>query len=401
MLLSSRRLVFTETQMYFQCMCGTSIESLSPGLTHLSEASDYGGFCRPPYSEWYNREIYTGLTVRSVRNSLCDVGFEELYRLFPHRNVGGHTGYLNDRLREYYKRQLSFGTDTIDAFLGIVNFYSTSQSTRTKITQFYGVLFSYGNTSERNLPRASFLEGLLWSIRTPNNDHIFGRKVTPYFTPHTFPSWSWASAKAAQPANALVDLLPQPILWQYDYDIYREIEVRAQHRRDGISQVEDLPYQEDDYKHFMPWIDITTWTRPCKVAQLSSGVGVVSLYSQDSTIQDQLALDRAEVHAICLKATGFVDDENAVSISGLLVVETEPGLYRRVVGFSRHFNLRKYKLAKEFEEELQQALGSGDGNGDVEKATKTRRLRRGGWNSPRVLERFSGEQWQRRMMRLI
>jgi hypothetical protein len=130
-------------------------------------------------------------------------------------------------------------------------------------------------------------------------------------------------------------------------------------------------------------------------------VGVVSLYSQDSTIQDQLALDRAEVHAICLKATGFVDDENAVSISGLLVVETEPGLYRRVVGFSRHFNLRKYKLAKEFEEELQQALGSGDESGDAGKAAKTRRLRQGGWNSPRVLERFVGEPWQRRTMRLI
>jgi hypothetical protein len=203
MLLSCRRLVFTKTQMYFQCMAGTSIESMSPELA-----------------------VKSGLLTGSPVQSVSGIDLEELYRVFPRgfaeshedapdRSVRSYARYLNNRLCEYYKRQLSFGTDTIDAFLGIINFCRAA-SMGQKITQFYGVLFSYDDTSGHDLPRASFLEGLMWSISPPMHDEVLRRETTLYVVPHTFPSWSWASAKATLPADALGDLNCQSKSSQYN-----------------------------------------------------------------------------------------------------------------------------------------------------------------------------------------
>jgi hypothetical protein len=374
MLLSCRRVVFTRAQTCFQCMVSTSIESLSPGTSFDSAST-----------------LATGFAVRSVRfnsrNFPIEVGFEELYGVFPHHSIGGRTYRLSDRLCEYYKRQLSFVTDSIDAFLGIINFYSAMNSTEPNVSQFYGVLFSYGKALRSGLPRESFLDQLLWSIRW--------NRVTPRELTHTFPSWSWASVKASQPVNALGDLMPSTV-WTDDYNMYRDIEVRVQHEHDGIFEIADLPYQKDSYKHFMPWIDITTWTRPCRVSRRHIPFGEVALYYRKVRIYDPLALEKAEVHAVCLKASALIVNENAVSVSGLLVVETEPELYRRVATFSWEISFfPDYKLSKEFRNELR-ALKVSRGC-----TVSKKRLEKGGWTGPQILGRLSDNPWQRRTMRLI
>lgn len=396
MLLSCRSLVFTETQIYFQCVIETSIESISPGLTFASTSTLPSAAC-----------------VSNVSKT-----FEYLYSVFPHGDVERHVDHLNDRLREYYQRQLSFGTDAIDVFLGIMSFYHASNSTATKLTQFYGVMFDYRDASDPDLPRASFLHGLLWSTKIPQN--------TPYVVPHTFPSWDWASVKASQPAEALGELVLPHTLRRREYGMYREIEVRIWHRVSGSSQIADFPNYEDDYKHFMPWIDIATWTRPYKVTRLNPRSGIVSQYSNPSTIEnrlasgaakvmihDPLALEKAEVHAICLKVTDSYEFD-LVGVSGLLVVETELGLYRRVAMFQWDLDLRNSELGNEIREEVQRALGLDGRIGDegrekgkshvydrVNRKNAMKRLKEGGYIGPQVLGRLSEEPWQRRTIGLI
>jgi hypothetical protein len=201
MLLSCRRLVFTNIQIYFQCMIGTSVESLSIVLI-LGRT--------------------TGLTVRSTTGlEYSDV--EELYRLFPYESARIQANYINDRLSEYYKRQVSFSTDIIDAFLGIMNAHTTSNLARKEMTQFYGILFLYiSNAFNPHLARSSFLEGLLWSIKIPEEN--------AYVLPHTFPSWSWEPFKAARPANALGELVPPPNMSLYTLQMYEEIDVQIWHQ---------------------------------------------------------------------------------------------------------------------------------------------------------------------------
>jgi hypothetical protein len=367
MLLSCRRLVFTKTQMYFQCMSGISIESVSPCFGSHSASS-----------------LATGLSLQFIGNWSCSIPFEEVYGVFPVESTRNQPDYLNERLKEYYKRQLSFGTDAIEAFLGIINFYRTSRPTGS----FYGVLYFYDLASEPHLPLASFLEGLLWST-TPSN-----------VKPHTFPSWSWASVKASQPADVSCDLATGFTPEHYDYEIYQDIDIHVQHRLGGIIQLADLAWHEDDYKCFMPWIDITTWTRPCKVERSRSGLGLVSLYPETYETYNPLALDRGVVHAICLKARGIIIDRFEIHVVGLLVVETEPGLYRRVGELSWSVDLNLCELAKKYRAELQKAKGPPN-TGIKAVAAQMRRLREGGWHGPHLLERLSDDPWQRRTMRLI
>jgi hypothetical protein len=377
MLLSCRRLVFTKTQMYFQCMAGTSIESLTPIFRSDSRSS------RHTHSMWA-------------------INVDDLYGVFPRDTIRFDPDHINHRLCEYYKRQLSFCTDTIDAFLGVLNFYRALMPMGQKITQFYGVLFSYSEHPKSELPRVSFLEGLLWLIKYPgDDDKLLLCEDTPYVVPHTFPSWSWASVKASQSAGGLGDLVPKPISrWPCDCKKYRGIEVRVQHRHRGIRRLADLHYDEDNYKYFMPWIDITTWTRPCKVLQSSLRVGVVSPYRSDSTIHDPVAVEKMEVHAICLKAMSSYYSDRTILVSGLLVVETEPGVYRRVANFSWRIDSHFCRLTDEFDEALQHAFDCDDGSGAGE-AQMWKGLAEDVWNGPHVLERLREDPWQRRTMRLI
>ncbi|EMD85443.1 hypothetical protein COCC4DRAFT_117630, partial [Bipolaris maydis ATCC 48331] len=85
MLLSRRRLVFTKTQMYLQCRKIYCMETLHPDFT----ASDTEPF--------------------------------PTYQCFPSQGIGQSIVDLSSRLEEYYQRELSFDTDSILAFDGIIN----------------------------------------------------------------------------------------------------------------------------------------------------------------------------------------------------------------------------------------------------------------------------------------
>lgn len=82
-LLSRRRVVFTETQTYLQCLTSLQIN----GPTDTDYSSD---------------------------NCLANV------RVFPNRRIGHGKLAFSDRTEEYYGRELSYHTDIINAFTGII-----------------------------------------------------------------------------------------------------------------------------------------------------------------------------------------------------------------------------------------------------------------------------------------
>jgi hypothetical protein len=139
-LLSRRRLVFTNSQVYFQCMQTYSWEWLSI----------------PPNS-----------TGRQV----------PLYRVFPEGVIGQSADDIVDRLREYAPRQLTFDSDALNAFLGIFQLYQARQ-----VYHLWGVPFladnALGNV-ERNLAMA-----LGWTSDPGEAERRPG-----------FPTWSWVGWK--------------------------------------------------------------------------------------------------------------------------------------------------------------------------------------------------------------
>jgi hypothetical protein len=126
MLLSRRRLVLTDSQMYFQCIMGYGVESLNASLTTTNGP------------------------------------FGALYRVFPHRGIGHSWLDLSRRLVEYYTRQLSFGADIIHAFTGIINAFNDSELFHHKVTHFYGISIIY-NDEDLNMATDSFLTQLIWT----------------------------------------------------------------------------------------------------------------------------------------------------------------------------------------------------------------------------------------------
>jgi hypothetical protein len=356
MLLSRRRLVFTDTQMYFQCFMEHHIESLTPGLTSGP--------------------------------------FKDVYRVFPHGGLGHHASEFNNRLCEYYKRELSYNADIIDAFLVILNAFNAFKDLdflRNPVTQFYGVPLCYFHPSETLLPTASFLDGLLWEVETPEG--------TPWKAPETFPSWSWASFKAAQPSEAPGDLRLRTNLLLDSFEMYEKVKVKIKHRLNGPTNIADFPYSESDYKQFEPWIEVTTWVRSCAVRKhRKNHHGKVSLYSEDIKIYDPLAVQKGKVKAVCFRAEGLDVKEKKVSVAGLLVVETEPGLYRRVATFSCEIFPILEDLSHKARKELEQIFDPARPGNDK---SKERQLREDGWTGPQVLGKLPKEKWQRRTLRLI
>ncbi|KDR68569.1 hypothetical protein GALMADRAFT_256831 [Galerina marginata CBS 339.88] len=92
-LLSPRRLVFTETQVYFQCQKMGCLESVSYPV------------------------IQKGETAESQKFTL----------VFPTRGIGSSAEFPS-RLSEYLKRKLSYQSDILNAFLGILKAYQQRES---------------------------------------------------------------------------------------------------------------------------------------------------------------------------------------------------------------------------------------------------------------------------------
>lgn len=140
-LLSRRRLVFTGSQVYFQCMKTYAWEGLS----------------MPPDT-----------TTQQI----------SFYRVFPEDGIGRHAQDIVKRLNEYASRQLTFGSGSLNAILGIFRPFQDKQ-----VYHLWGVPF-FADSAPGNMER-NFVMALSWNTRVPDQARCRSN----------FPTWSWVGWK--------------------------------------------------------------------------------------------------------------------------------------------------------------------------------------------------------------
>lgn len=160
-LLSRRRLVFTDQQIYFQCANMHCFEAFAVPLADLHISS----------STRFPEKI-------------------NLSKAFPTRGAGKWPCEIFNRIQEYMKRHLSFEDDALRAFLGIISEFG--------IYHLHGLPIlpptAYGAQKwardPTNMASASIIHALLW-----NGDRGMRRR-------QSCPSWSWVGWRSSDDETA-------------------------------------------------------------------------------------------------------------------------------------------------------------------------------------------------------
>jgi hypothetical protein len=167
-LLSTRRLIFTSTQVYFECQGYYFFEGIlvTPTCSSRHYMSTQGGF-----SGTINRRIL-GMTER------------ESYKLgvFPENRIEKFGDEIWHRIEEYTTRSLTFDSDILNAMLGLFELFDQL----FQVQHLWGIPYPSQDTaspyrkSPMRLRKVTFLNQLNWD----NGQTLSARR-------EAFPSWSW------------------------------------------------------------------------------------------------------------------------------------------------------------------------------------------------------------------
>jgi hypothetical protein len=211
MLLSRRRLVFTESQMYFQCVYASFLESMFMSAT----AS--------------NSSLHT------------------TFSFFPPNPGSSYTDEIQDRLVEYYQRNLSVRADAIHAFSGIFNSSLAMEGQHGSRTHFYGIPIQRFHHHNFDDQLQSFAQALAWIIMHRDS------ALEPLEFPPVFPSWSWASVKARYSNGPPGEYLKPP-----DFMVSRsDLQIRISVYRSFSMNLKHYWCQSKNYTAFEPKLIIT------------------------------------------------------------------------------------------------------------------------------------------------
>ncbi|KIW15980.1 hypothetical protein PV08_06030 [Exophiala spinifera] len=155
-LLSRRKLVFTATQVYFQCSAMHCLESIRAPLTGL--------------------HVYKNVRMRDN---------VEISRVFPLRGLGKSVDDLEGRLTEYLQRSLTFESDILDAFRGVLAAFERMFPLELK--SLCGIPIFHTMDIESDLD--ALVHGLSW---WSTNFYKEGQEPRRRLG---FPSWTWAGWK--------------------------------------------------------------------------------------------------------------------------------------------------------------------------------------------------------------
>lgn len=165
--LSCRRLVFTDDQVYFECNAMNCYESVvgNMDVLHTEDRSRFTDTLR------------AGFLSRSKKQE---------YGLFDDRYLSPLDSLIRYMVlvETYTARELTYDTDSLNAFSGIIRKFEDG-STKELVYQIWGIPFLYAVAKAGT--RASFADGLAWSHKINTQ----GDSKRPRRRPD-FPSWSWA-----------------------------------------------------------------------------------------------------------------------------------------------------------------------------------------------------------------
>jgi hypothetical protein len=232
-LLSRRCLVFTDTQVYLQCLSD-----------HYHE---YGG------RTWIRRHYN---------------------RVFPDHGVGSTPLAIYSRLSEYWTRGLSYETDILNAFSGIFQAFSKLQSVELVplVHHFYGIPILHNrhsgsctvspqvveiNGSNMCQASTSFALGLAWKVSTRF------KATTAIMQNDLFPSWTWASLKPCRSdsrAHSSLKFYNDESNWtQVLRDLDSTIKIRLCYSSGAELDLADYCEHQEDYTRFRPLLDIRSY----------------------------------------------------------------------------------------------------------------------------------------------
>ena len=218
-LLSRRRLVFTESQTYFQCMEMQCLE----GLGQLGKFSD-------PFI----------------------IGH---FRVFPRNGIGFLPNGLLDRLEEYYHRRLSYAEDTISAFEGIFRAFQTlnNQQPHMRLSHLYGIPI-FVDLKDKWRANSTFALHLAWTLQLGDETTI---SLNDFRQEVVLPTWSWAWSKVHLNDVHNINRL------RFDFratESSQEVDIQLTHRSGAKLDLNTYFEEGYDYMELEPWIDITSWT---------------------------------------------------------------------------------------------------------------------------------------------
>ena len=160
-MLSSRKLYFTDTQLYFECSCAAFCEDgVREGASRLARCFPGSNLFHKDQNVQYLSIDYGITFVPRDSNVHTDIAFQS---------------YLNLVL-EYTRREMKYPEDVLRAFQGVM----------TAFTRATGMEFIFG------LPEPFFHDALLWIGNTSTSRRKFAKyngKMVP------IPGWSWAGWK--------------------------------------------------------------------------------------------------------------------------------------------------------------------------------------------------------------
>ncbi|KAF3041636.1 hypothetical protein E8E11_006239 [Didymella keratinophila] len=307
MLLSPRRLVFTPSQVYFQC-----------GQGHRIEAAQWLGDSTDNMSTLAIREAIEGL---------------------PRLTTAYTDTYIHTRLEEYYTRQFSFNADLVKAFVGILQAFSLEDWTASshvrhlRAAHVQGLPLFYFEEEMTDHPRRTFLTSLTWQLSGNDNWSVLSQKTS------IFPSWTWASVKASrdtQDCGRLTFPRRRVNVWSKLQD---DILV---HCYDRIRQTELAQYTTflGETALFQPWIDITSWVAG---SFLQPSLDVKDSCELAGVQNGKLVLDYPREQKrtnIVLVLLGAYADGHKEEVVFLVVERRNPSGYRRLGLFSCTMKLR-------------------------------------------------------------
>lgn len=187
-LIPNRRLLFTESQIYFQC-----------SQMHCCE-----GFAHP-----FKTDELTDMILETLGSSM---------QIFPSQTVGMGAGEIFGRIEEYLRRDLSYDTDILNAFIGILQ---QGRLSSKPICHMWGLPWAIGPI-DNSYKEESFLKALMWIPRSMLYQSGTGWHTLPGMRDMKrrpeFPSWTWAA-------------------WQGIRGIYESYKEEAEHFDVGVRVV--------------------------------------------------------------------------------------------------------------------------------------------------------------------
>jgi hypothetical protein len=172
---TKRKLVFTEEQIYFECGAMSCHESIKYDLSKLHDTIKHGNQHILPVESLGNGEAEDGLRP-TVVPTIAD----------------RHARFLSLR-QQYIKRQLTYESDSLNAFLGILKqleLPAPSKDDRRMcwLVFIWGVPYENSSTSTSDDLLRSFMEYLLWIH--PSCSFTKSIQRTEATRRYDFPSWS-------------------------------------------------------------------------------------------------------------------------------------------------------------------------------------------------------------------